>query len=187
MGSDRTFHSASSREPDARAGPDPGSSPGPGPPCDLDGPESHLEVSAPPDRADVCCGTREPTVFLTLLGYRVEGADFTEGVLERARTEHVQVKEVRWLCLDIENDDLPLETAYRGDPAVETVWEALGDGGQLCIGGLGTGRLDRAATARAGNDRARSGFWRVLGRPGQRRPGQDPPQPGDTRRQLRPA
>ncbi|MFD3488535.1 class I SAM-dependent methyltransferase [Streptomyces sp. NPDC058665] len=106
MGRDRTFHIASSREPDARTGPDPGSSPGPGPPCDLDGPESHLEVSAPPDRADVCCGTGELTVFLTSLGYRVDGADFTEGVLERARTEHVQVKGVRWLCLDIENDDL---------------------------------------------------------------------------------
>ncbi|MEU0693059.1 methyltransferase, FxLD system [Streptomyces niveus] len=55
---------------------------------------------------DVCCGTGELAVFLTSLGYCVDGADFAEGALERARTEHAGVEGVRWLCLDIEHDDL---------------------------------------------------------------------------------
>lgn len=55
---------------------------------------------------DVACGTGELAVFLTSLGYTVDAADFAEGALERARTEHAEVQGVRWLCLDIEHDDL---------------------------------------------------------------------------------
>ncbi|MGW1107353.1 methyltransferase, FxLD system [Streptomyces sp. NPDC002540] len=55
---------------------------------------------------DACCGTGETAVFLTSLGYTVDAADFAEGALERARQEHPGVEGVRWLCLDIEHDDL---------------------------------------------------------------------------------
>ncbi|MEU0350881.1 methyltransferase, FxLD system [Streptomyces sp. NPDC006237] len=55
---------------------------------------------------DVGCGTGEMSVYLTSLGYTVDGADFAEGALERARTEHAEVEGVRWLNLDVERDDL---------------------------------------------------------------------------------
>jgi protein-L-isoaspartate(D-aspartate) O-methyltransferase len=42
------------------------------------------------------------------LGSRVDAADFAEGALERARTEHAGVEGVRWLCLDIEHDGLDI-------------------------------------------------------------------------------
>jgi len=45
-------------------------------------------------------------VFLAWLGYTVDAADFAEGALDRARAEHAEAKGVRWLCLDIEHDDL---------------------------------------------------------------------------------
>ncbi|MFI6687973.1 methyltransferase, FxLD system [Streptomyces sp. NPDC050485] len=44
--------------------------------------------------------------YLASLGYTVDAADFAEDVLERARQEHPGVEGVRWLCLDIEHDDL---------------------------------------------------------------------------------
>ncbi|MET8290052.1 methyltransferase, FxLD system [Streptomyces sp. NPDC005132] len=53
---------------------------------------------------DVGCGTGEMSVYLASLGYTVDGADFVEGALEQARTNHPDAK-VRWLCLDIERDD----------------------------------------------------------------------------------
>ncbi|MBB5940256.1 methyltransferase domain-containing protein [Streptomyces zagrosensis] len=53
---------------------------------------------------DVGCGTGEVSVCLASLGYTVDGADFAEGALEQARTDHPDA-EVRWLCLDIERDD----------------------------------------------------------------------------------
>ncbi|MET8114808.1 methyltransferase, FxLD system [Streptomyces prasinus] len=55
---------------------------------------------------DVCCGTGEMVAYLASLGYTVDGMDFAEGALERARTEHVEVEGARWLCLDVEHDDL---------------------------------------------------------------------------------
>ncbi|MFC8943989.1 methyltransferase, FxLD system [Streptomyces rochei] len=55
---------------------------------------------------DVGCGTGEMSVYLTSLGYTVDGADFAEGALERARAEHAGVEGVRWLSLDVERDDL---------------------------------------------------------------------------------
>lgn len=68
------------------------------------------EHAAPPadgSRAlDIGCGTGELAVYLTSLGYRVDGVDFADGALERARAEHPQIPGVRWLCLDVENDDL---------------------------------------------------------------------------------
>ncbi|MDX3204801.1 methyltransferase, FxLD system [Streptomyces scabiei] len=55
---------------------------------------------------DIGCGTGETSVYLASLGYTVDGADFAEGALERARAEHAGVEGVRWLSLDVERDDL---------------------------------------------------------------------------------
>ncbi|MGA5442324.1 methyltransferase, FxLD system [Streptomyces griseoincarnatus] len=55
---------------------------------------------------DIGCGTGEMSVYLASLGYTVDGADFAEGALERARAEHAGVEGVRWLNLDVERDDL---------------------------------------------------------------------------------
>ncbi|MGW2081247.1 methyltransferase, FxLD system [Streptomyces sp. NPDC001939] len=55
---------------------------------------------------DACCGTGSMAVFLASLGYTVDGVDFAEGALARARQEHGGVNGVRWLCLDVEHDDL---------------------------------------------------------------------------------
>ncbi|MFD8423237.1 class I SAM-dependent methyltransferase [Streptomyces sp. NPDC059466] len=55
---------------------------------------------------DVGCGTGELAAFLASLGYTVDGTDFAEGALTRARAEHAAVEGVRWLCLDVEHDDL---------------------------------------------------------------------------------
>ncbi|MFF8406799.1 class I SAM-dependent methyltransferase [Streptomyces sp. NPDC015684] len=55
---------------------------------------------------DACCGTGELAAFLTSLGYQVDGVDFAEGALTRARTERVGLPGVRWRCADIEHDDL---------------------------------------------------------------------------------
>ncbi|MET9089289.1 bifunctional class I SAM-dependent methyltransferase/NUDIX hydrolase [Streptomyces sp. NPDC004237] len=55
---------------------------------------------------DVCCGTGQLAAYLASLGYTVDAADFADGALERARKEHAQTRAVRWLCLDIEHDDL---------------------------------------------------------------------------------
>ncbi|MFS4104051.1 methyltransferase, FxLD system [Streptomyces sp. PD-S100-1] len=55
---------------------------------------------------DVGCGTGEMAEYLASLGYTVDGVDFAEGALARARAEHIGVQGVRWLCLDVEHDDL---------------------------------------------------------------------------------
>ncbi|MFF3563691.1 methyltransferase, FxLD system [Streptomyces sp. NPDC002574] len=55
---------------------------------------------------DVGCGTGELAVFLTSQGYGVDAVDFAEGALTRARAEHAEVGAVRWLCLDVEREDL---------------------------------------------------------------------------------
>ncbi|MEU6275741.1 methyltransferase, FxLD system [Streptomyces populi] len=55
---------------------------------------------------DVGCGTGEMAEYLASLGYSVDGVDFAEGALERARAEHAGVEGLRWLCLDVEHDDL---------------------------------------------------------------------------------
>ncbi|MEW2403591.1 class I SAM-dependent methyltransferase [Streptomyces sp. NPDC046862] len=55
---------------------------------------------------DACCGTGDLAVFLASLGYAVDGADFAEGALTRARSENADTDGVRWLCLDVEHDDL---------------------------------------------------------------------------------
>lgn len=55
---------------------------------------------------DACCGTGEMAAYLVSLGYTVDGVDFAEGALERAHGEQADVEGVRWLCLDIEQDDL---------------------------------------------------------------------------------
>ncbi|MER6271661.1 methyltransferase, FxLD system [Streptomyces sp900105755] len=55
---------------------------------------------------DVGCGTGELASYLASLGYTVDGADFAEGALKRARAEHAEAEAVRWLCVDVEHDDL---------------------------------------------------------------------------------
>ncbi|MEV6536263.1 NUDIX domain-containing protein [Streptomyces sp. NPDC051639] len=50
--------------------------------------------------------TGELASYLASLGYTVDGVDFAEGALKRARAEHAEVKAVRWLCVDMEHDDL---------------------------------------------------------------------------------
>ncbi|MDX3264860.1 methyltransferase, FxLD system [Streptomyces sp. MI02-2A] len=55
---------------------------------------------------DVGCGTGEMAAYLASLGYTVDGVDFASGALDRAREEQAEVKGVRWLCLDVEHDDL---------------------------------------------------------------------------------
>ncbi|MFI9048177.1 bifunctional class I SAM-dependent methyltransferase/NUDIX hydrolase [Streptomyces sp. NPDC053427] len=55
---------------------------------------------------DLCCGTGEQAAYLRQLGYRVDSVDFAESALARARAEHPDTDGMRWLCLDIEHDDL---------------------------------------------------------------------------------
>ncbi len=75
-----------------------------------------IEHAAPPEEGrtlDACCGTGELAVFLASLGYAVDGADFADGALARASTERAETPGVRWLCLDIEHDDLASLAAVR--------------------------------------------------------------------------
>ncbi|WP_328584963.1 bifunctional class I SAM-dependent methyltransferase/NUDIX hydrolase [Streptomyces sp. NBC_00370] len=68
-----------------------------------------VEHALPPEggRAlDIGCGTGELVGYLGSLGYTVDGVDFAEGALDRARAEHSEVEGARWLCLDVEHDDL---------------------------------------------------------------------------------
>ncbi|MFI0264020.1 class I SAM-dependent methyltransferase [Streptomyces sp. NPDC017056] len=68
-----------------------------------------IEHATPPARGralDACCGTGELAAFLPSLGYAVDGTDFADGALTRASTERAEAQAVRWLCLDIEHDDL---------------------------------------------------------------------------------
>ncbi|MEU5578867.1 bifunctional class I SAM-dependent methyltransferase/NUDIX hydrolase [Streptomyces huasconensis] len=68
---------------------------------------AHAGVSEGSGRAlDVGCGVGELSVYLASLGFAVDGVDFAEAALERARTEHAGMENVRWLCLDVESDDL---------------------------------------------------------------------------------
>jgi protein-L-isoaspartate(D-aspartate) O-methyltransferase len=55
---------------------------------------------------DVGCGTGELVAYLASLGYAVDGVDFAGGALERTQAEHAGLAGVRWLCLDVELDDL---------------------------------------------------------------------------------
>ncbi|MET9805498.1 methyltransferase, FxLD system [Streptomyces halstedii] len=55
---------------------------------------------------DIGCGTGGLSVYLASLGYTVDGADFAEGALDRARAQHAEVAGVHWLNLDVEHEDL---------------------------------------------------------------------------------
>ncbi|WP_331735579.1 methyltransferase, FxLD system (plasmid) [Streptomyces sp. NBC_01166] len=55
---------------------------------------------------DIGCGTGELAAYLASLGYTVDAVDFAEGALERARVEQAESEGVRWLCLDVDKDDL---------------------------------------------------------------------------------
>ncbi|MFK0154333.1 methyltransferase, FxLD system [Streptomyces sp. NPDC090493] len=66
----------------------------------------HLPAPEDGRALEACCGLGELAAYLASLGYTVDAADFAEGALERARTEHAEAKGVRWLCRDIEADDL---------------------------------------------------------------------------------
>ncbi|MFJ6695370.1 methyltransferase, FxLD system [Streptomyces sp. NPDC091272] len=55
---------------------------------------------------DACCGAGGTAAYLASLGYAVDGVDFAEGALARARAEHPGLEGARWLRLDIEDDVL---------------------------------------------------------------------------------
>lgn len=55
---------------------------------------------------DVGCGTGELAAHLAQIGYEVDAVDFADGALSCARRQQEAAKGVRWLCLDIEHDDL---------------------------------------------------------------------------------
>ncbi|WP_448319991.1 methyltransferase, FxLD system [Streptomyces sp. CO7] len=65
---------------------------------------------APPSEGgralDVACGTGELVAYLASLGCTVDAVDFADGALDRAREEHAGLEGVRWMCLDVEHDDL---------------------------------------------------------------------------------
>ncbi|MFE7583573.1 methyltransferase, FxLD system [Streptomyces gardneri] len=54
---------------------------------------------------DVGCGTGELAAHLVGVGYTVDAVDLTDSAIARAREEHADVEEVRWLQMDIERDD----------------------------------------------------------------------------------
>ncbi|TLQ42567.1 methyltransferase, FxLD system [Streptomyces marianii] len=62
---------------------------------------------------DVGCGTGELAAYLASLGYAVDAVDFAGSAIARAREEHPEAEGVRWLQLDIENDD-PAELHQEG-------------------------------------------------------------------------
>ncbi|WP_240799302.1 class I SAM-dependent methyltransferase [Streptomyces sp. A0958] len=62
---------------------------------------------------EVGCGTGELAAALAAMGYDVDAVDFTQEALIRARAQYAAVREVRFLCLDVEHDELP-------DPPGET-------------------------------------------------------------------
>lgn len=74
----------------------------------------HTPVPESGGRAlDVGCGTGELAAYLASLGYAVDAVDFAGSAIARAREEHPEVEGVRWLQLDIENDD-PAELHQEG-------------------------------------------------------------------------
>jgi methyltransferase of FxLD system len=54
---------------------------------------------------DVGCGTGELAAHLATIGYRVDAVNSDAVVLDRARCDHDDAGNVRWLRLDIERDD----------------------------------------------------------------------------------
>ncbi|MFE7625248.1 methyltransferase, FxLD system [Streptomyces sp. NPDC057509] len=74
-----------------------------------------LAEHAPPPRdgrpgraLDVGCGTGELAAALAGLGYAVDAVDFAPEAITRAHAEHSGVlPQVRFLCLDVEHDELP--------------------------------------------------------------------------------
>ncbi|MGW0947852.1 methyltransferase, FxLD system [Streptomyces sp. NPDC002623] len=54
---------------------------------------------------DVGCGTGELAAYLGDLGYLVDAVDFAGSALARARAERADAVGVRWLCLDVADDD----------------------------------------------------------------------------------
>ncbi|MFB7513180.1 class I SAM-dependent methyltransferase [Streptomyces sp. NPDC056144] len=52
------------------------------------------------------CGTGELAAHLAGIGYMVDGCDFAESAIARAREQHSDARNVRWLRLDVERDDL---------------------------------------------------------------------------------
>ncbi|GGT23261.1 methyltransferase domain-containing protein [Streptomyces griseoviridis] len=97
---------------------------------------------------DVGCGTGELAAYLASLGYTVDAIDFTDSARARAREEHGDVEDVRWLRLDIERDDpaplheegynlitLRLMYAFVQDRGrvVHGLGERLRDGGALVV------------------------------------------------------
>ncbi|MFF0476475.1 methyltransferase, FxLD system [Streptomyces sp. NPDC004284] len=54
---------------------------------------------------DAGCGKGDLALFLASAGYQVDAVDFADSALTRAREEHGGVPGLRWLALDLEQDD----------------------------------------------------------------------------------
>ncbi|MEV7565669.1 methyltransferase, FxLD system [Streptomyces tanashiensis] len=54
---------------------------------------------------DAGCGKGDLALFLASAGYQVDAVDFADSALTRAREEHGEVPGLRWLALDLEQDD----------------------------------------------------------------------------------
>ncbi|MFE5120066.1 class I SAM-dependent methyltransferase [Streptomyces sp. NPDC056669] len=64
---------------------------------------THLPPTAEARSLDVGCGTGELAAHLASSGYTVDAIDWSETALAEARTRHGEA--VRWLRLDVEEDD----------------------------------------------------------------------------------
>ncbi|WP_343242853.1 methyltransferase, FxLD system [Streptomyces sp. SID12501] len=65
----------------------------------------HVPAPANGRALDVGCGTGELAAYLGELGYLVDAVDYADSALARARAEQADAVGVRWLCLDIAQDE----------------------------------------------------------------------------------
>ncbi|MFF0160429.1 class I SAM-dependent methyltransferase [Streptomyces sp. NPDC005263] len=88
----------------------------------------HAPAPANGRALDAGCGTGELAAYLGELGYLVDAVDFAENALARARAEWADAVGVRWLCLNIAQDD-PAELSEDGYDliALRLVYPFLGD------------------------------------------------------------
>ncbi|MFF5969927.1 methyltransferase, FxLD system [Streptomyces sp. NPDC012769] len=94
---------------------------------------------------DVGCGTGEMSVYLASLGYAVDGVDFADSAIARAREEHAGVEGVRWLQIDVERDDpAPLHEEGYDLVVLRLMYPFLKDRGRV-VHGLGERLRDGGA------------------------------------------